>query len=779
MKAKIYLFLIIFILFSASNLFSSDKIIIEKAPGEIPGTVKIYDKGMQINPIAMPANNIIVKSINPIIFGLNDNQYQNSIPFYDNKVLYSATSNAVLSPTEHIALELDIKNSKINVIKTTYQLSEQAEQALEIAPIWLYDQLKIKFIELNKSKLDDDYAQLIINAADNIKDEVAFCVANMSYQTLTDSRFVGDKEMIVRNAEQIYSIAPSLQYVQLVEHGSIANKDYYTTTKYRIYDPVKQDTIWSEIPKEYYYWYIVHPKLDQEGVYVKDNSDDNSGQRTYGFSWRDFIRNNPDATHDYTQVNITTSKGSVKTIPVFGDLLKSPRILWDRNETYLPFGREFLPGNSALDVIGNWCSRALPVDVTLPRAFQPNQIIMKHNGNCNEDAFLFTAACRTALIPIIYLSTLAEDHVFGSIWDEDWHHFEFFRGGLHYPGNQFFGITNMLPRGSYGWKTSMAEGFRPDGFIENFTKYYADTCSFDLTVVDSKGIPIEGAMVQIYAPYGTGYQICEHLYTNRKGQVYFEAGAGKTYLVNVYHPIHGWSPADKTQAYYLAQTNTVKGAQYKVNVPYPNITLNDDSPENLNLPASSEYGFKLNFKSQEIISGISEHDNSQKSRFYKWNTEKDGIVSLFICNSENFNKFKNNQAFSAYYYVAYANGGEITLPLPAGDTWYLVLDNKSNANILEKVDVTCDLLQGNIMGIEDHKFDKTSIISPNPFDKYCRLELSPNIEKIKIFDIYGKLIDEIKYPFIWEPDKSLSNGTYFFIGYNGSQIINLQGNLFR
>ncbi len=56
---------------------------------------------------------------------------------------------------------------------------------------------------------------------------------------------------------------------------SITDKDYYTTTKYRIYDPVQEDTIWSEIPRDYYYWYIVHPKLDQEGLYIKDNNNDN------------------------------------------------------------------------------------------------------------------------------------------------------------------------------------------------------------------------------------------------------------------------------------------------------------------------------------------------------------------------------------------------------------------------------------------------------------------------------------------------------------------------
>ncbi|MFC2129797.1 hypothetical protein ACFLSQ_00025 [Bacteroidota bacterium] len=773
-------FLVIFIIILFNNLYSEErKIIIEKAPGELPGTAKIINAGKQVTPIALPDNDVEVQSIKPVYFMPNDGTNKKSGLLDENEVIYSDSTNEILSSSEYLTLELDLSNSKINFLKPVVNLSEVSEQALELAPNWLYDQLKIKLTALRKSNLDDDYAQLIIDASDNIKDEVAFCVANMSYQTLTDSRFISDKEMIIRNAEFIYNVDDSLQYVDLVEHGSIANKDYYTTTKYRIYDPVEKDTIWSEIPREHYYWYIVHPKMDQEGVYVKDNNNDNSGQRTYNYSWRDFIWNNPDPSHDYTPVNITTSKGSVISIPRFGELIQSPRILWNRTETYLAFGREFLPGNSALDVIGNWCSRALPVDVQLPRAFQPNQIIMKHNGMCNEDAFLTAGTCRTALIPIIYLTSSAEDHVYGAIWDEDWHHFEFFRGGLQVPGNDFYGITNMLPGGSYGWQTSISRGFRPDGYILNFAKYYADTCHFDLTVVDSKGVPIEGTMVKIHGPYGNGYQICYYAYTDCKGKTGFAAGGGKQYLVSLYHPSYGYSPADKTQAYYLVQGAAQNGVNYTVNVPYPNLTLDNNDPENLTLPANSEYGFRINFATTEIISGISEHDHSQNSRFYKWNDINSGVISLFVCDIDNYNKFKNNQPYIAYDYTAYTNGGELTRTLPAGDKFYVVFHNNTSANILEKVDVSCELLKGNIQSIDNNKIENTIAILPNPFNEHCLLELPVSVNRIDVYDAFGRKVDELKYPFIWNPGKKLSNGTYFFRAYDGEKTITAKGLLYR
>ncbi|MCK5741301.1 MAG: hypothetical protein KAH48_03715 [Chlorobi bacterium] len=780
MNTTARLLLIMTLIFSANELYSvENRIVINKAVGESSGTAKVNSGKAAIKAVELPETNIQVQRINPVYFKKDDPSKENRLLDEELEFLDSASAQNVLFSKEYMVFELDMTANKINKISSERKLSDEAFSALEIVPNWLVDQLKIKFTELYKARLDDDYAQLILDAGDNIKDEVAFCVANMSYQSLRDSRFSSDKEMIVRNAEHIYKANASLQYVELVEYGSIENRDYYTTTKYRIYDAATKDTVWSEIPRDMYYWYIVHPKLDQEGVYVTDNSNDASGQRTYGYSWREFLWDNPDAERDYTQVNITTSKGTVSTIPVLSDLMKSPSFLWNRTQTYLPFGREFAEKNSAMDQIGNWCSQALPVDVQLPRAFQPNQVIMKHNGNCNEDAFLVAAACRTALIPFIYLSSSAEDHVYGALWDEDWYHFEFFRGGLQVPGNDAFGITNMMAGGGYGWETSMVQGFRPDGFILNFTKYYADLCNFKVTVIDSKGTPIDGAMVQIFAPYGNGYNVCNYLYTNRKGELNFDAGYGKQYLVNVYHPKYGWSPTQEGQAFYLVQGKTVRNGKYQVNVGYADLVIEADPIENLGIPEDAGYSVELNFSAEEIITGISEHDNSQKSRFYKWNGEEEGIISFFVCDEANYQLLTNNESFEAYNYTAFANGGEVSFDIPNEDKSYLVFRNNSEANIFEKVSVNCKLMKGSVQAVDDDIIELTNLISPNPFNESCRLDLPPTIHSVKVYNSLGLLVDELEYPFVWNPDAKLANGIYMFVADKGDEIKTSRGVLNR
>jgi hypothetical protein len=741
-------FILFFIFISKSE--SNDKTTIQKNSDSLRGTFEIYEKKLEVTPIPLPINSIYHRNVNPSIFN-NPIQVQES-------VLFTSHLNEVLQENQFSAYEFDINNSKINLVKPQYSLTNTSLTALEQAPNWLYDQLKLKLIILNKYNLDSAYSQLILDASENIKDEVAFLVANMSYQTLTDPRFSSDKQLIIRNAQQIYQIADSLQYVKLVEHGTFLNKDYYTTTSYRIYDSTKNDTIWSEIPKEYYYWYIVHPKLAQEGVYVIDNEQSIS-QRTYNYSWREFIWFNPDSLHDYSNVNITTNKGTVTTIPRFGELMKTPKILWDRKKTTYRFSREMEPENSALDLIGNWCSRAIPVDVVLPRALQTNQVLMKHNGMCGEDAQLTVAACRTALIPSINLLSATEDHTYGSIWDQDWNHFEFFRGGLQPNGNSSYGLTNLQFAGGFGWRTSMVEGARPDGFVEDFTKYYANICYFDLTVTDAVGTPIDGAMVEIYAPYSTGFDVCSHQYTNKRGKVHFQAGELKQYLVKIYHPLYGWSPVDSTKAYILV-SSAQRNMTYNGDIPYLNLKLDTILPENINLPDHGNFGFRLKFQSQEIVSGINQKD-WQRSRFYKWNADSDGIVTIFVCDSINFNKFQNKQSFSCYQYIENANGGEITHPFPDGNKWYLVIQNKSSANISEKISATCDLLSNPVLGIEEKGISDKITIFPNPFNVSCFFSSSEQIKEIKIFNSVGILLTVLSPPFKWEPKQDIDQGLYF------------------
>lgn len=761
MKYLVLLFLIIF-LQANSNAKSP---IIDKS--EHDKKLNTQNGEIVITPIELPGTLAYPLELQPI----SKQKIENTFLQYANTVLFSDSTNEIITPGAYKYFIIDTKNKNISQTKTS-DLSSESEQAIKRAPLWLADQLRLKFNELRTSGVttEKQYANLILTAGEKQVDEVAFTIANMSYQSLTDSRFISDKEAILRNAEMIYKFADSLKYVKLVEHKDEQTGDYYTTTTYRIYDPVLKDTIWSEIPKEIYYWYIVHPKMDQEGVYVKDNSNDASGQRTYGFAWRDFIWNNPDPAHNYTNVNKTTTKGSILTIPRFGELIKSAEILWDRNQTYYTFNRPFTSSTMALDIIGNWCSRAIPVDVTLPRAFQPNQILMKHDGMCNEDAFLVAATCRTALIPIIYLGTWSEDHVFGSVWDKDWNHFEFFRGGLAPSGNQFYGITNMLPGGSYGWKNAMVEGFRPDGYAFNFTSYYAKTAKLKLKVLDSKGNPIEGALINLFSsPNGStsNYLKCGTAYTDLYGNTEINVGEQKKFLAQVWHPKYGWAPTDSTKAYVVLNTNAVAGSTYSGNLAYETAIVSTPAVTKIGLPPQSNYAINLKIKTQGILTGRNARDG-QRSRFYFWNDEGKGLISAIICDSLNFVKFQKKEQFYALESISSIESGDFTFAVPEDSKWYLILSNHLSDVFYEKITANVDLLEGQFTSVPENVNSKIEIY-PNPFTEKLKIELPNSDSEVSILDVQGRIVTNLSYPFIWEPE-NLSSGIFTILIKNGKNV---------
>jgi len=229
----------------------------------------------------------------------------------------------------------------------------------------------------------------------------------------------------------------------------------------------------------------------------------------------------------------------------------------------------------------------------------------------------------------------------------------------------------------------------------------------------------------------------------------------------------------------LYQGKTVRNAKYQVNVGYQDVVVAADPIADLGIPKDAEYCVELNFSAEEIITGISEHDNSHKSRFYKWNGEEEGIVSFFVCNEENYQLLTNNENFEAYNYTAFANGGEVSFDIPNGDKSYLVFRNNSEANIFEKVAVNCQLMRGSVQAVNNDIIELTNLISPNPFNESCRLDLPPTVRSVKIYNSLGLLVEELEYPFVWNPNAKLANGTYLFVADMGDEIKTSRGVLNR
>lgn len=657
----------------------------------------------------------------------------------------SGNITETLKAGEHSAFAVDTRTKSVRFIPPLYKIADVCYSALEISPKWLRDDLLMKFRDLSTGGFDELYANLILKAASiNTKyvDETAFLVTYIASESLRNARFRQNIDWLIEIPEFIYRIEDSLKYVRTIERGDYASGEYYTTTEYRIKNGKNGEIIWSEIPAEIYYWYIVHPKIYQEGLWTADNTNDPQ-QRTYGYSWHNYYWNNPSPQHDYTQVNMSSANGSVKTIPRFGELMQKPDILWDREKQYFSFGREFQDGDHALNLIGNWGSKAIPADPIAgdPRAIHPNQVLKNHRGRCGEDSYLIGAACRTALIPIIHRGTHREDHVWGAVWDQGWNHFEFFRGGLAVSG---WGWTNLLDKGGYEelapdyWVLSFIEGHRPDCYVLNHTSDYTETCNLRLGVMDRNNVPADGINIRLYsAPghnsesYDQGIGFAGSLYTDYLGFIDFKAGDRKKFYFQFYHPKFGYLPSEN-QVYVLlaafSQPNGVYDIGYmKVEaLSMPVIKMESSQ----NAPDASDFGVNIKWSSNEIISTQNITD-SQKSTF-NYQKEDAGNLSFFILDSSNYINFTKGISFNAYEGAYYTNQMDCSFGLPDDGLWYIVFSNGLLQTNNQRINVSCDLYENHsavtLLDMEIKGKDETLKES---FEQYeCEILLSDGTKHI-------------------------------------------------
>ncbi|HDG68500.1 MAG TPA: hypothetical protein ENG11_05080, partial [candidate division Zixibacteria bacterium] len=396
--------------------------------------------------------------------------------------------HTVLAPGDAVYIRVDTRAGDVEAIDLRDSLPEECINAINISPRWLKLDLYQSFRHLPEDRAQE-LADVILGAPDEEIDEIAFCVAHMSPQSLTDDRF--DPELLRINADWIYRLADSLQYVELREYGS--GDDWYTTTAYPVVSADLTDTSILEIPRDIYYWFVVHPKLSDEAPKMRDDSHD-TRELTFGYFWREFLWANPDDHWDYTNDG---------EYPLLSDWMKIPKVLWIRDDTVLAADREVNENCGALDVLGHWVSTMLPSPPAAVRPIQPNQIAVAHYGNCGEVQDLLAAAGRTALLPINCVGTLLQDHVWNEFWDDG------YPGPLWeedpwrcYQVDRWGGATSLEPSwGGYDFdrggskNVSNALTWRGDGYMIDRTPAYTNVCTLIVEVLDVDGNPVPGAEV--------------------------------------------------------------------------------------------------------------------------------------------------------------------------------------------------------------------------------------------------------------------------------------------
>lgn len=519
-------------------------------------------------------------------------------------------------------------------------LPQEAKDALAIAPEWLHKKLAETFINISDSE-SIAYANLILNASDPMHvDEIAFTIAHTHGSILSWMRLNGHENIIVDNVEAIYWVnSQGLAYANLVEKGN------YTTLNY------SDGSGWQELDRDTYYWYVVYPRAYLE-----------LPRYWNGDFWRYFLLTNTTygtSLYDYVKAATDMQAAANKA----GEWIQSVMIF--------NFGTNYL---------------------------QPIEIFEERIGSCGQYSIFTTAVGKSALIPTVTATARAEDHEWNEFWDGRWIHWDNSLGDIGgNPPGPYIDWPSLYDKSSwiatdYGG-ISVVFQFRGDESIRQ-SRLYTEDATFNMTVEDSDGDPIDGAEVLLYpAKVGGSYRgICVWGYTNSRGLVSFYVGDNQDYYIKVHHDTFGWWP------FPAMPTKVVGGSQpdemYNATVSYPSSAGQVPTLNAVNLPSGSLGDMKL-YVNFTVASEFQWCENELTKPYgldIRYPVESPGDnVDFFIVNSSEFEKYETGASFDSYELREKATSGSLAFQTYGNDEWYIVLSNEYSYETAKTVEITVEL----------------------------------------------------------------------------------------
>ncbi len=532
------------------------------------------------------------------------------------------------------------------------RLTELATQSLNRAPVWLRDDLRDN-LELMAPAYQDVYAQMILNPSDpRFTDEIAFCVANIAPELLQHAQFIPD--LLEENAFYIYDHDQYLDYVRLVDVGEPGIDDhYYTTTFYQVEEAGIVTEY--ELDAEIYYWFIVHPKIEDEMVdYIDPASQSQHADPPVGVFWRDWIFTHTEQIPD-----------SEDYYPVLRDALAGVPVLWKRQE-----GND----NGAISTITQWILDVMDFGSGAERPIQPVRIYTLHLGRCGEHQDITSAAARAALIPCLNTQAIGEDHVWNEFYDGRFIHWE--------PVNFYIDIPLVYENG-WGKVFSGVFDVMGDGNVQDVIQRYSEGwCTVDVQVVDANGDPIDGAKVTA-KPSG-GY-MGTYTFTGSDGMAHMEYGDGTSLLVRALTDI-GKNPINGS---YELTAATENGGSYtwtaEIAGTLPSIPVTDtESPPE----GTTEYRLNIAYQvNGEVLRGYYEFD--KPNHFSR--RIPGGNIDFFIVDRKNWDAYSTGDPFQGYEITWRSNDNNVQFEMPYADTWTVVLTAERKLQCKQLLDVSVTL----------------------------------------------------------------------------------------
>jgi hypothetical protein len=407
--------------------------------------------------------------------------------------------------------------------------------------------------------------------------------------------------------------------------------------------------------------------------------------------------------------------------PRLRDAVADAHYLWDGSQvTPAGAGAGHLPldeGMTAVERLGWWTTQMMTLRVceqrvwartsNVERTEKAERIAWNHYGNCGELGDLMTAGGRTALIPVMPVSTLADDHVWNEFlfldawipmeasWsDHSWHVDDYMVAYDDDTGSSTNSIAGLIGWHGDGHVYDLLGRYEPE-VIDEEEHIHGDYSRYVTLVVrveDQHGEPVDGALV-LLATGGLSnpedLYVCTWGHSDRDGVVSFTVGEENDYYYQVSSGL-GVLPGPGQVGSWLTAEETAEPGQifemtaiYEAALPIP--------PEPEQEPAdTSADGAILSVDlcaEQEIL----RRQNLANDRTFT-EAVSPGLVDVYIVDADNLIKLANGEEFRAVAAAMQTDDLELSIPVQSGSEWYVVVSNhrRQSSSQLVSVDVSLE-----------------------------------------------------------------------------------------
>ena len=667
-----------------------------------------------------PADGICVGQAETWVPTMGDNPAVNStgLPKDEYIPVDSLHLNTIIRAGHQFGMQFNSSTQSMQLATSLGELAIQAQQAINKSPSWLQVDLANVLSQLTTVK-QLLWSAIINDAVDPYIDEIAFSVANSSVQYLASN--FADPALFVENAQQLYTIDSELNYVQILNTGSsTTDPDYYSTTRY-YKTTADSQLVQVTVPRDIYYWYIVHPKItDEIPAYINPATNESNTTHSNniamppdGVFWRTWLYTVQDDTY-----------------PVLRDTLMQCQTAFNRNGA----------GGDAIRTVQWWINHTMSFTSNSERPHQPVRIYRKHFGRCGEYADYTAAICRIALIPCTSILSASTDHTWNEFWEDGWVQWEPVNGYIDAP---------LVYENGWGKVFGSVFEIRSDGFLTSVTDRYSEgLATISIAVRDSLNHPIDGARV-ILAIYDAGFKVDMISFTDNSGVAVFPVGENRPYYARVESTV-GIFPTNPGT--YLALTdNAVDGENYAYQM---TLTLPKPVPQITQIPVPTDneedWQFYLEFTTpKQVLYGRITWDDlyGNNTQPYFFNTiDSPGKVNLLMTDPDNYlfyNIEHNASAFNVLYDVT---SGSALFNIPNQTDWYAFLDNSTQVANAQLVSGAMLYLHHGVAN-DDPVLPTTSVALypnyPNPFSG--ETSISFRLEKslpasLSLYNIKGQKV---------------------------------------